>query len=109
LSSLLLDTPLRDNFVRAPGKQRSSKLKFKLVNITPAPVLSRLKGLDNRVVGGMEMPGRVLILRVVTAAHMATGEAEAQVDPGVTGFQAILAAVGAGGDLSYLVEMCALF
>lgn len=57
----------------------------------------------------MEMPGRVLILRVVTAAHMATGEAEAQVDPGVTDLQAILAAVGTGGDVSYLVEMCTLF
>jgi hypothetical protein len=109
LSSLLLDTPLQGNFVRAPGKQRSSKLKFKLVNITPAPVFSRLKGLDDRVVGGMEMPGRVLILGVVTAAHMATGEAEAQMDPGVTDFQAILAAIGAGGDLSYLVEMRTLF
>jgi hypothetical protein len=84
---------------------RLSKRKSKLVKVTPAPVLSRLKGLDNRVVGRMEMPGRVLILRGVTAAHMATGEAEAQVDPAVTDFQAILAAVGAGGDLSYLVEV----
>jgi hypothetical protein len=109
LSSLLPDIPLQGKFVRAPGKQCLSKLKPKLVNITPAPVLSRLKGLDDRVVGGMEMPGRVFILRVVTAAHMATGEAEAQVDPGVTGFQAILAAVGTGGDVSYLVEMRTLF
>jgi hypothetical protein len=100
---------LQGKFVPAPGKQCLSKLKPKLVNITPAPVLSRLKGLDDRVVGGMEMSGRVFILRVVTAAHMSTGEAEAQVDPGVTDLQAILAAVGTGGDVSYLVEMRTLF
>lgn len=61
------------------------------------------------MVGRLEMPGRVLILRVVTAAHMSTGETEAQVDPGVTSFQTLFAAVCTRGDLSYLVEMCTLF
>jgi len=100
---------MRGKLVRAPGKQCSSKRKSNLVKVTPAPVLSRLKGLDNWVVGRMEMPGRVRILRGVTAAHMATGEAEAQVNPAVTGFQTFLAAVCTGGDLSYLVDMCTLF
>ena len=63
LKGMLLNGPLRGKFVRSPGKQCSSKRKFNLVKVTPAPVLSRLKGLDNRVVGRMEMPGRVLILR----------------------------------------------
>lgn len=93
----------------SPVKLRLSKLKSKLVNVTPAPVLSRLKGLDNRVVGRMEMPGSVLILRVVATTNMSTGETEAQVNPGITGFQAIFAAVCTGGDLSYLVEMRTLF
>jgi hypothetical protein len=74
-----------------------------------APVLSRLKGLNNRVVGRMEMPGRVLILRGVTATNMATDEAEAQVNPTITGFQALLAAARTWGDLLYLVEMRTLF
>ena len=95
--------------MRSPGKQWSSKLKSNLVNIAPAPVLSRLKGLDNRVAGRMEMLCRVLILRIVTAANMATGETEAQVNPTLTGFQTILAAVCTLGDLPYLVEMCTIF
>ena len=33
------------------------------------------------MVGRVEMPGGVLILRIVTAAHMSTGETEAQVYP----------------------------
>jgi len=57
----------------------------------------------------MEMLGRVLILRGVTATHMTTGETEAQVNPGITGFQTILAAVCTRGDLSDLVEMRTLF
>jgi hypothetical protein len=108
-STFLPDTPLRGKFVRSPGKQWSSKRKFNLVNIAPAPVLSGLKGLDNRVVGGMEMLGRVLILGGVTAAHMTTAETEAQVNPGITDFQTFLAAVGTRGDLSDLVEMCTVF
>lgn len=92
--------------MRTPSKQWSNKREHHLVDIAPAPVLPRLKGLDNRMIGRVEMPGRVLILRVVTAAHMSTGETEAQVDPGVTGFQTLLAAVCTRGDLSYLVKMC---
>jgi hypothetical protein len=53
----------------------------------------------------MEMLGRVRILRGVTAANMATDETEAQVNPSITGFQTILAAVCTWSDLSYLVEM----
>jgi hypothetical protein len=100
---------LQGKFVRSPGKQWSSKLKSNLVNMAPAAVLSRLKGLDNRVAGCMEMLCRVLILRIVTAANMATGETEAQVNPTLTGFQTILAAVCTLGDLPYLVEMCTIF
>lgn len=91
--------------MRTPSKQWSNKREHQLVDIAPAPVLPRLKGLDNRVVGRVKMPGRVLILRVVTAAHMSTSETEAQVYPGVTGFQTLLAAVCTWSDLSYLIEM----
>ena len=58
------------------------------------------------MIGRVEMPGGVLILRIVTATDMSTGETEAQVDPPVTGLQTILTAVYAWRDLSYLVEMC---
>ena len=89
-------------------KKWSSKLKHHLVDVTPAPVLSRLKGLDNRVIGRVEMFGGVLILRRVTAANMPAFETEAQVHPTITDFQAIFAPIGAWRDLSYLVEMTTL-
>src|SRR5713101_2286691 len=76
-------------------KNRSSRLEHNLIDITPDPVLSRLEGLDDRVVGRVEMFGGVLILRVVTATDMSTGETEAQVHPGISHFQTFLAPIGA--------------
>src|SRR5712692_3091380 len=88
---------------------RSSKLKNHLVDVTPDPVLTRLEGLDNGVVGGVKMPGGVLILRRVTATNMSTRETEAQVHPGVTCFQTIFAPIGARRDFVYLVQVATLF
>lgn len=87
------------------SKNRSSRLKEPLVDVAPDPLLTRLEGLNDRVVGSMEMLGGVLILRIVTATDMSTGETEAQVHPGITHFQAFLASIGAWRDLSYLIEM----
>jgi hypothetical protein len=41
---------------------RSSRLEQNLIDVTPDPVLSRLEGLNDRVVGRMEMLGSVLVL-----------------------------------------------
>ena len=60
------------------------------------------------MVGRVEMPGGVLILRIVTATDMSTGETEAQVHPGITHFQAVLAPIGARRDVTYLVEVATL-
>ena len=43
-------------------KNRSSRLEEQLVDVTPDPVLTRLEGLNDRVVGRVEMPGGVLVL-----------------------------------------------
>ena len=56
----------------------------------------------------MEVFGGVLVLGIITAANMPTFETEAQVYPRVSDSQTILTAIGAGGDLSYLVKMCTL-
>lgn len=82
-----------------------SKIEKELVDITPAPVLIWLKGLNDRVVGRVEMFGGMLVLRTIAAADMSTDEADTQMYPGVTNFQAVLAAIGARCDLLYLVEM----
>jgi hypothetical protein len=41
---------------------RSSRLEQNLIDVTPDPVLSRLEGLNDRMVGRMEMFGSVLVL-----------------------------------------------
>ncbi len=60
------------------------------------------------MVGRVEMPGGVLILRIVTATDMSTRETEAQVHPGITHFQTVLTSIGARRDLAYLVEVATL-
>ena len=88
--------------------ERVSKVEPELVNVTPSPVLVWLEGLNERVSGRVEMLSGMLILRIVTAADMSTDETDAQMYPGVTHFQALLAAIGACCDLSYLVQMTTL-
>ena len=56
----------------------------------------------------MEMLCRMLVFRRVAAADVPTNKALAQMYPGVASFQAVLAAVCAGCDLSYLIKMGAL-
>jgi hypothetical protein len=80
-----------------------------LVDVTPPPVLSRLKGHHDGMLGGVKVLGGMLVLRFVAAADMATNHANAQVDPRIPHRQAFLAAVAAGGDLSNLVKMCTPF
>ena len=83
----------------------SGKLKHNLIDVTPDPVLSRLEGLNDRMVGRVEMLGGMLILRTVAAAHMSTGETEAQVYPGISNFQTVLTSIGARCDFLYLIKM----
>ena len=84
------------------------KIEKELVDVTPAPVLLWLEGLHDRMVGRVEMPGGMFILRIVTAADMSTDQTDTQMHPGVTHFQALLAAIGARCDLSDLVEVTTL-
>jgi hypothetical protein len=46
---------------------------------------------------------------MIAAAHMAAHVAHPQMHPGVAGFQAIFAALGAGGDIMDLIQMRTLF
>jgi hypothetical protein len=89
-------------------KNRSSKLEHHLVDVTPTPVFIRLEGLDDRVVGRVEMLSGVLVLGRIAAANMPTFEAEAQVYPCVPDSQTILTTICARRDWSYLVKMCTL-
>src|SRR5439155_17763775 len=85
--------------------RRSHRLHPHLIDIAPQPVLSRFIRSDQRVPGGVEMLGGVLVLRLVAAADMAAAEAQPEMDPWVTGLQALLAAIGVRFEVSDLVEV----
>jgi len=55
----------------------------------------------------VEVFGGVLILGRIAATNMPAFETETQMYPCISDFQAVFAAICAGGDLSYLVKMCA--
>jgi hypothetical protein len=77
------------------------------INVTPAPIFARLEGLDDGVMRRMKMFGGVLVFGAIAAADVATGEAEAEMDPGVAGLQAVFAALGAGFDGADFIDVFA--
>src|SRR5919198_5748417 len=81
------------------------RLHHELIDIAPEPVLARLERLHERVAGGVEMLGGMLVLRRVTAADVPANEALAQVDPRLSRFQAVLAAVRARRHIPDLVQV----
>jgi len=56
----------------------------------------------------VEMFRSVFVFRRIAAADVPADKALAQMHPGVANLQAILTAVRAGRDVSYLVEVCTL-
>src|SRR3981081_727248 len=82
----------------ADAAHRDSLSDKGLVHIAPAPILARLEGLDDRVLGRVEMLSGVAMGRGIAAADMAAGQAQAQMHPGAADPQAILAARGARRD-----------
>ena len=89
-------------------KTNKVALEHDLVDVAPAPILARLEGLDNRVIGRVKMLCSVFVFRRIAAADVPADKALAQVHPGVANLQAILTAVRARSDVSYLVEVCTL-
>src|SRR4051794_40876223 len=76
-----------------------------LVDVAPAPALGRVVAFDDRMPGGVEVRGRMLVGRAVAAAHVAAGAADAQVHPPGAGLQAILASLGAGRHGPHRIEV----
>src|ERR1700750_1142871 len=76
-----------------------------LVEITPAPAFGRIVALDDRMAGGMEMRGRVLVRGVVGAADVTAGAADPQVQPDTAALQAFLASERARRDFANAVEV----
>src|ERR1700730_7132826 len=78
---------------------------FGLVDIAPAPIFSRLEGLDDRMPAVVEMLPRVPMLRGVTAADVTAGQTQAQMHPPRANPQAILATIGARNDIADHVQV----
>ena len=76
------------------------QVEHHFVDEAPAPAFGRIIALDDRMLGRVEMLGRVLARRLIAAADMAAGAADAQVEPGVARFETFFAAKGAGRHLS---------
>src|SRR5207244_144371 len=85
---------------------RALELEEQLVGIAPPPVLPGLVGPDQWVVlMGVPVGGGVAVGRVVTAAHVATAHAQAQVDPAPADAKAVFAPLAGRGDVDDGVEM----
>jgi len=59
--------------------------------------------------GGVKMFGRVFVGGVVAAANMPADQADAQMDPTTTDFEAVFTALRAGCDLVNLIQMGTFF
>jgi hypothetical protein len=76
-----------------PGPSRE-RLKHDLVDVTPSPILARLKRSHNRMLGLSEVLRGVSVLRGIAAADVTTNLAQAQMNPRIAHFQTLLASVG---------------
>jgi hypothetical protein len=81
------------------------QIKSNLINVTPAPAFRRIIAFDDRMPGGMKVFVSVPVRRVIAAAHMSTGAAQAQMNPGASRFQTFFAAQGARRDCLDAIKM----
>src|ERR1700730_6908564 len=77
--------------------------------IAPAPPLRRIVTLDDRMLVGVKMLGRVFVRRVVTAADVTATAADPQMQPLAAAFEAFLAAERARRDAADAGDMGAAF
>src|SRR5262249_47369907 len=74
--------------------ERGHRVEHLPIDVAPAPVLAGLEAADDRMMRRVEVFCGVLVRRIVTAADVAAGQAEAQMNPVCADLQALLTAVG---------------
>src|SRR6185369_7225297 len=82
-----------------------SELDHELVDVAPAPLLTRLDGTHERVLAGVEVLGRMSVLRRIAAADMSTHHAQAEMEPGVACFQTLLTPLCPWLDVADLIQV----
>jgi hypothetical protein len=80
-----------------------------LIDKAPHPIFIGFKRLDDGMLGGMKVFGRVLVFGIITAANMPAYFADSQMHPGIAHAQTFLAAIRLGGYVSNLIEVCTKF
>src|SRR5208282_4277245 len=93
----------------ARSLRESSEIQLDFIDIAPAPAFAGFDGLHDRVLRGVEVLRRMLVLRGVAAAHIAAGQAESQMNPSVAQFEAFGASGALRLHVSNLAHMGAFF
>jgi hypothetical protein len=75
------------------------------VDVAPFPVLAGLDRTHDGVLGGEKVLGGVLVLRRIAATDVAAEKTHAEMHPGISHFEALLATFRIGMDLVYVFEM----
>jgi hypothetical protein len=85
------------------------RFEHQFIDIAPTPVFAGLQTCHDGVSRLMEVLSSMFAGRVIAAANMAAGEANAQMNPRSTGPEAFLASFrGSGANVVDLIEMFAL-
>ncbi len=80
-------------------------IELDLVDVAPAPALTRLGGLHDGMAGGVKVLRRVLVLGGVATADVAACQAEPELHPPVPSRQALFAALGVGRNRPDLLDV----
>jgi hypothetical protein len=84
---------------------QSTEFNFDLIQIAPAPILTRFLRPDDRVTGGAKVLRRMFILRRVATSDVAANHAKAQVHPDIAHFEAFFASPCVRFDILDLIDM----
>src|SRR6266700_2014078 len=85
------------------------KIEQDFIDIAPAPAFRRIIALDDRMLGGVEVLGRVLVGGIVAAADMTAAAADPQMQPLATALEAFLATKRARRDIADAGDVDAAF
>jgi len=78
------------------------------INVAPSPAFRWIVAFDDRMPGGVKMLGGVAVRRAITAADMAAGSAEAQVNSSAAASQTFFAPERARDYISNATHMSAV-
>jgi len=84
------------------------QIEHDLIHVAPSPILARLIRAHDGMLRRMKMLGGVAILGRITATHVPAFQAQPQMHPGVSHFQAFLAAIGFRLHIPYFLHVRAL-